>query len=92
MDGRHKTPPNVLDLAGKRFGKLVAIERAGKTKKDQAGKTASVSSQPAAAASTAAKTAVLNEKIMELLGFWSAMIRKSHRATIPRTRVLTVAR
>ena len=36
MDGRHKTPPNVLDLAGKRFGKLVAIERAGKTKKDNA--------------------------------------------------------
>ena len=33
MDGRHKTPPNALDLAGKRFGKLVAVERAGKTKK-----------------------------------------------------------
>lgn len=29
MDGRHKSPPNALDLTGKRFGKLVAIERAG---------------------------------------------------------------
>ena len=36
MDGRHKSPPNVLDLAGKRFGMLVAIERAGKTKNDNA--------------------------------------------------------
>lgn len=36
MDGRHKSPPNVLDLAGKRFGKLVATERAGKTKTDNA--------------------------------------------------------
>lgn len=36
MDGRHKSPPNVLDFAGKRFGKLVATERAGKTKTDNA--------------------------------------------------------
>ena len=36
MDGRHKSPPNVLDLAGNRFGMLVAIERAGKTKNDNA--------------------------------------------------------
>lgn len=36
MDGRHNSPPNVLDLAGKRFGKLVAVERAGKTKNDNA--------------------------------------------------------
>ena len=36
MDGRHKSPPNALDLKGKRFGKLVAIERAGKTKTDNA--------------------------------------------------------
>lgn len=36
MDGRHKSPPNVLDLAGKRFGMLVEIERAGKTKNDNA--------------------------------------------------------
>nr|WP_321303361.1 hypothetical protein [uncultured Trichococcus sp.] len=36
MDGRHKTPPNALDLAGKRFGKLVAVERSGKTKNDSA--------------------------------------------------------
>ena len=36
MDGRHKSPPNALDLKGKRFGKLVAIERAGKTKNDNA--------------------------------------------------------
>lgn len=36
MDGRHNSPPNVLDLAGKRFGKLTAIERAGKTKNDSA--------------------------------------------------------
>ena len=36
MDGRHKSPPNALDLKGKRFGKLVAIERAGTTKNDNA--------------------------------------------------------
>ena len=36
MDGRHKSPPNVLDLAGNRFSMLVAIERAGKTKNDNA--------------------------------------------------------
>lgn len=29
---RKKTPPNTLDLAGKRFGKLTVIERAGATK------------------------------------------------------------
>lgn len=36
-----------------------AAKKAGKTKKDQAGKTAPVSSQPAAAASTAAKPAAI---------------------------------
>ena len=36
-----------------------AAKKAGKTKKDQAGKTASVSSQPAAAVSTAAKPAAI---------------------------------
>ena len=36
MDVRHTSPPNVLDLAGNRFGMLVTIERAGKTKNDNA--------------------------------------------------------
>lgn len=31
-----KTPPNALDLAGKKFGKLMAIERAGSTKNGNA--------------------------------------------------------
>lgn len=32
----HKSPPNVIDLTSKRFGKLTVIKRAGKTKNDNA--------------------------------------------------------
>lgn len=33
---RRKSPVNTIDLTGQRFGKLVALERAGKTKRDNA--------------------------------------------------------
>ncbi|WP_203363101.1 hypothetical protein [Bacillus sp. REN10] len=33
---RKKTPPNALDLSGKKFGKLTVIERAGMTKNENA--------------------------------------------------------
>lgn len=33
---RKETPPNALDLVGQKFGKLMVIERAGKTKNDNA--------------------------------------------------------
>lgn len=36
MDGRHKSPPNLNDLTGQTFGKLTVIERAGRTKNDNA--------------------------------------------------------
>lgn len=36
MNGRHKSPANLNDLTGQTFGKLTVIERAGRTKNDNA--------------------------------------------------------
>ena len=36
MDGRHKSPVNLNNLVGQKFGKLTVIERAGSTKNDNA--------------------------------------------------------
>lgn len=36
MDGRKKSPPNMIDITNQTFGSLTVIERAGKTKTDNA--------------------------------------------------------